>query len=94
MARYLSPFNSFILSDLEPRECQRDLRLCILDIRSCIRHLLYLFLYFFFDGANIFFPDQAKGFSELHRVLKNGGKVAVAAWTDIQRILDWFSSVL
>ena len=30
------------------------------------------------------FPDQSKGFKELHRVLKPGGKAAVTSWTTNQ----------
>lgn len=33
----------------------------------------------------IFFPDRAKGFSELHRTLKAGGRAFVTSWAPVSR---------
>ena len=33
----------------------------------------------------IFFPDRVKGFAEIHRVLRPGGRVVVSAWSSLQR---------
>jgi ubiquinone/menaquinone biosynthesis C-methylase UbiE len=34
----------------------------------------------------MFFPDRARGFRELHRVLAGGGKAVVASWTSMDRV--------
>lgn len=36
------------------------------------------------------FPDRASGFSEMHRVLRSGGRAAVSAWADPSEI-EWFA---
>lgn len=33
----------------------------------------------------IYFPDRVKGFAEIHRVLRPGGRAVVSAWSSIQR---------
>ncbi len=34
----------------------------------------------------MFFPDRARGFRELHRVLVPGGKAVVASWVEFERV--------
>lgn len=34
----------------------------------------------------MFFPDRAKGFSELHRVLKQGGRAVVSSWQPMPNV--------
>ena len=34
----------------------------------------------------IFFPSRSKGFREMHRILKNGGRALVSSWTPTERV--------
>lgn len=34
----------------------------------------------------MFFPDRARGFAELRRVLRDGGRAVVASWTSLDRV--------
>ena len=34
----------------------------------------------------MFFPDRARGFSELHRVLRRGGRAVVSSWTPMENV--------
>lgn len=34
----------------------------------------------------MFFPDRAKGFGELHRVIKPGGRAVVSSWVPLDRV--------
>lgn len=85
----LSPGQIAILEDRAAKEGLTQLQAQVMDGQSLALEDATFDAGFSMFGIMLF-PDRSRGFEELHRVVRPGGRVAISAWADPSEI-EWFS---